>query len=234
MMLIEEIKKSKPHTTYRLKDGTMVPGVTTVLGVMNKPALVPWANKLGLSGIEVGKYVDGLAEIGSLAHAMILCHLHKEKPDLSDSSPNQVSKAENCLCSFFEWEKQHTIEPMLLETPLVSETYGFGGTPDFVGRVDGQIEVIDFKTGKAIYEEHLYQAAAYEQLVAERALSEALPGEVVGVDRLRILQIGRDETEGFSEKVIASWDSHWGVFKACLDLYNARKVSGNGKRRKAS
>ena len=30
-------KRSKVHTVYRLADGTKVPGVTTVLGVINKP-----------------------------------------------------------------------------------------------------------------------------------------------------------------------------------------------------
>lgn len=34
---------SKAGRLYRLPDGTLVPGVTTALDVINKPALVPWA-----------------------------------------------------------------------------------------------------------------------------------------------------------------------------------------------
>ena len=48
LMVIEQIaaKRSKTHQRYYDKAGTMLPGVTTILGVLNKPALVPWANKL--------------------------------------------------------------------------------------------------------------------------------------------------------------------------------------------
>ena len=44
-------KKANAHTQYKLVDGTKVPSVTTVLGILNKPALVKWANNLGLQGI---------------------------------------------------------------------------------------------------------------------------------------------------------------------------------------
>ena len=54
-------KGARQHTVYKLASGARVPGVTTVLSVLNKPALVPWANKLGLEGIDVRKYVDALA-----------------------------------------------------------------------------------------------------------------------------------------------------------------------------
>ena len=49
--------------------------------------------------------------------------------------------------SFYEWEKQHKLEPLILEIPLVSDIYGFGGTPDFIGKVDGNLEILDYKSG---------------------------------------------------------------------------------------
>lgn len=214
-MKIENIKNAKAHTRYVLADGSQVPGVTTVLGVLNKPALVPWANKLGLAGVDVSKYVDALAEVGQIAHYLILSHLRSEKPELSDYAPSQVDKAENSFLSFLEWSKQHELKPLLQETPLVSEILRFGGTPDFFGLVDGVHEVIDFKSGKAIYDEHICQIAAYEHLVSEK--------QNVLVDRLRILQIGRDESEGFSERVITEWSTPWLIFKHCLAIYNLKK-----------
>ena len=66
---------------YRLLDKSIVPGVTTILNVLSKPALVPWANKLGLQGIEVGKYVDALGEIGTLAHLMVENYLNTKMVD---------------------------------------------------------------------------------------------------------------------------------------------------------
>ena len=219
-MKIEEVaaKKSRAHTRYKLADGTLVPGVTTVLGVLNKPALVPWANKLGLAGINVGQYVDTLAEIGQLGHAMILAHLEGTKPDLSEYSKNLIDKAENCLLSYFEWEKQHKLEPRCCEIPLVSHLYKFGGTPDFNGLVDGIPTLLDFKTGRAIYDEYFYQLAAYRQLIVENELN-------VDMFPLRgiILQIGRDETEGFSTKEVKTWSREWEIFKACLRIYELKR-----------
>ena len=56
------------HQVYKTADGTRVPGVTTICGVMDKPALVKWANNLGLQGTDSTKYVDALAASGTLAH----------------------------------------------------------------------------------------------------------------------------------------------------------------------
>ena len=44
--------KTAAHIRYKTTDGTIVPGVTTILGILNKPALVRWANQLGLRGID--------------------------------------------------------------------------------------------------------------------------------------------------------------------------------------
>ena len=64
--MADKLKKaSKAHTRYYLQDGTLVPGATTVTGLLNKPALVKWANNLGLQGIDSSKYVDKAARVCS-------------------------------------------------------------------------------------------------------------------------------------------------------------------------
>ena len=113
-------KKSKAHIRYELPNGTKVPGVTTVLGVLNKPALVIWANRLGLQGIDSSKYRDEMADIGTLAHQMIVDYFKGEKTDTNEYSKSQIDMAENCLLSFWEWEKGHRIEVILAEAQLVS------------------------------------------------------------------------------------------------------------------
>jgi hypothetical protein len=214
-------RKAKPHQRYYLGE-QLVPGVTTILGVLNKPALVPWANRLGLEGIKTTEYVDHLADIGTLAHRMIQCHLTGEELDLSDYTPNQVSAAENAVLSFFEWEKGKELETIRSEAQLVSETHKYGGTVDWYGTINGQAALVDIKTGKAIYDEMVYQVAAYAQLLVENNYS---------LKEVRILQVGRDETEGFSERVIpiGAILPYFVVFKSALDLYNAIKAA---KRRK--
>ena len=202
------------HTRYKTKDGKPVPGVTTVLGILNKPALVAWANRLGLQGIDSNKYVDEKASIGTLAHYFIMCHFRGIKPDTSDYSAKQIDQAENCLLSFYEWEKSHRLSPALVERPLVSEQYGFGGTPDFYGEVDRILTLVDFKTSKAIWPEMYYQVVAYTQLVEEYGYH---PSSV------RILRIGRDEDEGFEEKQVNNLGKRWEIFEACLRIYKLQK-----------
>lgn len=216
-MQIENVaaKRSQTHQRYYNKAGKLLPGVTTVLGVLAKPALVPWANGLGLQGINVREYVDVLATVGKIGHDMICCHNKGVSFQGNGHPADLIDKAENCFISYLSWEKQHKVEPILCESPLISERYGFGGTIDMFAKVDGIPTIVDYKTGKAIYAEHIYQVAAYKQLLIEN--SECIPQAV------RILQIGRDETEGFSEKVVIDTAREWELFEHCLAIYRLQK-----------
>lgn len=218
MTKIEPVKKARAHTRYRTADGTIVPGATTVIGVIDKPHLVKWANNLGLLGYDSNKYRDELAEIGTLAHYMIECHLSGIEPDLSAYSPEQIDRASNSVLKFHEWEKQHTLEPILTEAQLVSEKYRFGGTVDYYGLIDGIPTILDLKTSKAIYDSHIWQVAAYHQLLVEHGYD---------VQQVRVLQIGRDESEGFSERVLTvdELGPQWAVFEAARTLYDALRVA---------
>ncbi|HUV46308.1 MAG TPA: PD-(D/E)XK nuclease family protein [Dehalococcoidia bacterium] len=211
--------RTKAHIRYKLKDGTGVPGVTTVLGVLNKPALVKWANNLGLQGIDSSKYVDDKAAIGTLAHLMVADYLRGQETDTSEYSKAQIDQAENSVLSFFVWEEQHAIEAILIEEPMVSEHFRFGGTIDCLAKLDGKLVLIDLKTSKGIYPEMLLQLAAYNQLLSEH-------GHVI--DNARILRIGRDEDEGFEERQVNNMAKRWEVFSHCLAIYNLNRELKGG------
>jgi hypothetical protein len=207
-------QRVKAHTTYKLVDGTIVPGVTTILGVLNKPALIPWANKLGLQGIDSSKYVDEKAAIGTLAHQMIADYLRKGETDTSEYSKFQIDQAENSVLSFLEWEKTHPIEPVLIEEPMVSERYGFGGTLDCVALLDKELWLIDFKTSGGIYPEMMIQVAAYRGLAFECELD---------IHKVRILRIGRTPDEGFEDRPVNNLDKRFEIFQHCLEIYRLQK-----------
>jgi hypothetical protein len=209
-------KSSRVHTSYHTKGGDRVPSVTTALGELSKPALIPWAWKLGKQGIDYRTYRDELADVGTLAHKMILDHLQGNKTDTADYSPNQVDLAENCFLSYLEWERQRLIEPILVEAPLVSEISRYGGTPDFYGLIDGVQTVMDFKTGKGIYPEYFYQLAAYGSLIME-----VNPLNIVR--QYRILNIGRSEDEKFQDEVRTDLGREFEIFLAALRIYKLKK-----------
>ena len=52
MTMAKYSNKSKIHTVYKTKDGIRVPGVTTILGELAKPALIHWAWDLGIKNID--------------------------------------------------------------------------------------------------------------------------------------------------------------------------------------
>ena len=211
-------KNAKQHTIYRLKDNTIVPGTTTITGVMDKPFLVPWANRLGLEGIKTTDYVDYLAQIGTLAHEIVSCHFKGVEADISDYTQKQLDLAENSALSYFEWEKGHEVEALLVETPLVSELLRYGGQIDCLARIDGVATLLDLKTGKAIYNEYFDQLAAYAYLLEEN-------GWVGDFRKLptMILRIGRDETEGFEVKKGINSERHFERFNVCRQLYELNK-----------
>jgi len=210
-------KKTKAHIRYKTKDGSIVPGITTVLHLFNKPALLQWANKIGLQGIEVSKYVDDKADIGTLGHAMVTDKLSGSETDTKDYSKNQISLAENCALSFWAWEKEHPVEDVyFVERPLVSEVHRFGGTLDIYAKINGKREIIDLKTGSGIYAEHAWQVATLKVLLEENGFP---------VDGTRIINIPRAESESFLEKVVTERENEigWKIFLNLLSVYYLKK-----------
>lgn len=208
---------SKAHIVYKTPDGARVPGATTITGLLNKPHLVKWANNLGLEGIDSSKYTDEAAAVGTLAHEMVQAHLQGFEVDTSMYSPIQVDLASNAVLSFLEWQSRHKIEPIICETPMVSAKLRYGGTVDCYCMLDGVPTLLDFKTGKAIYDEYFVQVSAYKELLLEAGHP---------VERVQILRIGRDETEGFEERAITDTTKYFNIFANLLDIYYIKKQLG--------
>ena len=209
--------KFKQHTVYRNSANVRVPGVTTITSELgwNTRVLINWANKMGLDGIETGKFVDDKAEIGTLAHLMITNQLQGIKTSTDDYSKNQIKSALNSVKSFDAWAKEHTIEPILIEEPLVSDLLNFGGTADIYGKVDGSLELIDLKTGKGIYDEMLIQVGGgYDILLTEHDYP---------TNKVRILNIPRVKGERFIEHEIENLKDCRQIFLHCLETYQLHK-----------
>jgi hypothetical protein len=225
MTVVEKSKKTQAHQRYRLKPtvdwpkGQIVPGVTTIVNILAKPALIPWANKLGLQGIDVGKYVDDKADIGTLGHTMVENLLQGKETDFSDYTANQKLAAENSVLSFLNWQKNHKIEVIFVEKQLVSEEHHYGGTGDIYAKVDDALELIEIKTGKGIWPEHFIQTAANFSLLKENGYQ---------VDRCRILNIPRGEGEAFAEVIVPNIGLNYDLFHHCLQIYNIRKQLKGG------
>jgi hypothetical protein len=221
----KEIKaRSKAHTRYYLKNETMVVGTTTVTGLEGGDKtwfLCVWANGLGLDGYDYKKYMDNVSNLGTLVHYLCLdCRLGGEKPILDNYTPNEVKESKTSVVKFEKWlDNQKNFKPILIEKPLVSEKYGFGGTIDLYCELNGEKVLIDLKTSNACREGHKVQSCAYEQLLLENGYQ---------VDDVKILRVGRKRSEGFEILDIVQRDLRWQKFKHLLEIYKLNRELKKG------
>lgn len=223
-----DMDKVKPdltaaHTRYKLADGTVVPGASTVAKVAgaywSQGTLIKWANREGLAGRDCEKVRDAAANAGTLAHFLIECHVRGQEPDTSDFAPSMVSAAENAYLHWLEWWTAKGFKPVAVEAKFVSEQHAFGGMIDKVAEApDGRHWLLDYKSGKAIYAEHWCQVAGYwmgweEQPTTKQPLAGAI-----------ICRIGKDDAADDCEFVErTNLDQHKRWFLAGLALYHAQK-----------
>jgi hypothetical protein len=208
-------KTSRPHTQYKLADGTRVPGVTTILGVIAKPALIGWANRQGLAGIDTTKYVQQAATAGTIAHYMIECHVTGKEPDLSQYPPDLVSIAENGFIKWLDWEAGQDFKILLSEAAMVSEEHHYGGTIDVYAECRGEKVLIDIKTSDSgIWPEMRHQVAAYRAMLIENGHP---------VDRVTIVRVGKESTETFATETIDNLDKHFELFLHAKEIYRLQK-----------
>jgi hypothetical protein len=168
------------------------------------------------------------AEIGSQVHALIEWNLRTGRGEVAGPEPRIQDKALWAFMAFEDWRKSVDLEPLAIEQTVWSSTYAYAGTLDLYAQLTlpgyGRVRaVIDWKTGKAIYDEALLQIAAYEYALSEMGHLE-LP--VVGV----ILRLPKVETDpGFEARVVSADDlmRHHHVFlqvKALWDWQQAQQA----------
>jgi hypothetical protein len=206
--------RNKVHQRYYSKSGTLLPGVTTVLGILNKPALIAWAWNLGIKGIDYRKARDEAADIGSIAHYLILTDLKNIKPDLSDYAQVDIDKAYNAMKSYYAWRKMNEVKPIDVECSQISEKWGYGGTFDLLAEVNGVNTLIDFKTSNALYGEYSTQIGAYYELINENKGIK-----VAG----KLIRINKSNNDDFEIKSVDNLEKQFDLFRHLLCVYNLQQ-----------
>lgn len=108
------------------------------------------------------------ANIGHLVHAWIEGHI-KYRLGKSVSSPAIPADpvTARAIKRFLNWEEKNHIEWLMTEQRVYSNAWHYTGTLDALAKLDGELTLIDFKTSKRIYDEHLFQTAAYVKALEE-------------------------------------------------------------------
>jgi hypothetical protein len=148
--------------TY-VKDGVIVPSVTTIL------------KRAGMTSTD---FIDPIyAERGTAAHKAIAL-LNEDALDESTVDP-QIVPFVNAYRAF---KADTNFHPKYSEKIVFSKKYGYAGTIDVIGDLNGCQILIDAKTGP-LHEWHELQVSAYRQAALECDIS---------VDKCFILQLKKD------------------------------------------
>lgn len=163
---------------------------TACTGIIDKSRfLIPWA--VGLAGTFLKQFIEKSSanqfsaeellpvidealtqhtvkkeeagSIGDLVHAWVESFANSmlknhEMPEIADDLDERVL---NGINAFLDWYNQNKITFLNTEKIVYSRKYGYVGKYDAIAVVNAKKMLLDYKTGKAIYNEHFYQVAGY-------------------------------------------------------------------------
>ena len=154
------------RTSYYFNGAGPWPGVTSVTKVLDAPALTYWKmNQVAQAAIasaeqlirdrEAGKtdaavkYLTTLSttamDRGSRIHASIEQILRREPVSIDPRDEAAVAGARAWLNAQV---REHGLRPLEVEAFLLHETLGYGGTCDLIAELDGEVWLLDWKTGR--------------------------------------------------------------------------------------
>lgn len=119
------------------------------------------------------KLLTKAGEVGSQAHSWIEWQIKRELMHDVGPCPVISPAAQLAVSAWERWKCSVSFKPLLCEQAVWSTNLEYAGTMDLLAEINGEVTLLDWKTGKAIYDESFLQNAAYRYAVAEMRL---LPG----------------------------------------------------------
>lgn len=211
------------------RTGELVPSITNVIGVLDKPALPRWAAKMvaeqawtlrhALDDLGEAEAIDVLkgspwrnsrraADRGTSIHEYLEALANKRPlPELEGDALRYRDAADNFLTTY---------DPKFRFTEFtVFSKHGYAGTSDFMADIGGRVVIGDFKTSKALYPEIALQLAAIryaDEIVVD---GELLPlqdvdgcvGVLLTPDGCDVREIATDGAHEAFLGCLAAW--HW-------------------------
>lgn len=181
---------SENHRYYADEKGkTQYTGVTTVLGVIAKPALVGWAANQACDYIEKNfPTAEQLFEKPTIFTELIKearTAWRKKRDKAADSGTNvhetlegmikdaiakdgylpETKSEEKQIQHFINWAVENKVKFLECEKVLYDKENFIAGTADGVLEMDGKKYVYDIKTGKGVYQEAWWQMGAYRMML---------------------------------------------------------------------
>jgi hypothetical protein len=113
------------------------------------------------------KLASAAAEIGTATHSLVEWWARKKIGLDVGPRPTVGEKSEWGYMAFEDWAKEHSFKPIRSEMVVYSHVHEIAGTLDLLGYIDGKLQIVDIKTGKAVYDEAKLQCSAYFKCLKE-------------------------------------------------------------------
>ncbi|MHA2067565.1 MAG: hypothetical protein ACXABY_24640, partial [Candidatus Thorarchaeota archaeon] len=155
------MSRDKVHQPYLTAQGVKVPSVTQLLGNhlgWSNHALLAWTRAKMNQGIDPIRLRDFAGEVGTVAHGLIEQELTGEQFNIYEYPSTAITVAQTALEGFKAFQSAHELDTMHVEIPIVHELLMYGGTIDWVGYMNRELCIIDFKTSNNVYATHYIQA----------------------------------------------------------------------------
>lgn len=220
---------------YTINDSeTSFLGVTTILSVIGKEVLVPWAAKESVD--YVFRILDRVSHYKLTERFMdrLQSRAKKQPRFAKERAGRNGTQAHEAFDSFIKYPESRTQETAYWEsfkfwlskeklrivmgdTKVASLIYGYGGSIDvLLADENDRLLIGDFKTSKGLYDTYAYQIAAYSQAFKETYGLDYIPEGVV----LRFVK----DRPCFERREVRDITQSFAGFKSALDLFNNTKL----------
>ena len=197
-------------------NGVEYPSVTTITGMLDKPALLGWAANCAVDHITENLVVvrdptrnvheveavletarkayvqkkDKAATAGTMVHDAIEAYVNGDSYDFLLEHPDSdiAEKTARGFEAFLSWERKNHVKWLESEVQVFCELEGYAGRFDAIAMVNDHRYLIDFKTSKGIWPEMPVQVCAYRQ-----AYNEMYPKNKV--ENLALLHLDKETAE---------------------------------------
>lgn len=182
-------------------NGKRLTGITTILGVISKPALIGWSAKMSseyvLNNLKDIKDLERVCEEAKTAHARKRDKAGDAGTDVHEIIEAEIKNAiENTegfispkwkeqydgkqVINFLDWAVKNKVKFLESEKMVYSEKLFCAGTYDFKCEIDKKIYIGDIKTSSGIYDRTPFaQTAAYQMMELENEPNNQIDGRLI-------------------------------------------------------
>lgn len=224
------------HRYYWNGEGPL-PGVTGVIGVLDKPAVVAWAKReTARCAVDNHQFVeDMLARGGKPAAIEWLSRIpdyqrdtaadlgsavHRHAESLAHGNALTVEPEHSAhVVAYQRFLADHRPTFVAVERMVANLTAGYGGTFDAIADIGGVRWLLDIKTSKGAYAETAMQLAAYANAEFIGDVGDPRRYAIPQIDRYGVVHIRPEQyARGYALIPYSVGQTEYDAFLACLTL----------------